>query len=429
MLLVERENIGGDCTHSGCVPSKAMIHAAHQMKSAREAHKFCKGGQVAQQPLVADLALVREHVQASVSSVYELEGPDVLQSQGVHVWKGDAVFETLGTLKITMGDGEVRTVSTKKVCVATGAGPKTPSIKGIESVKYWNYLNVWEQTVLPARLAVVGAGPIGSELAQAFARLGSEVTLFASKILPRESEDARVAVLQAFKEDGMKHVSERPVSVSQEGAHGKITIATSAGATEFDALLVATGRSPVVPDGLQAAGAQLDPRGGVLVDKYLQVKGCGSKVYAVGDCIAGNYQFTHLAGTQGFTAARNALLPSKSVGAGFAKDGLNVCPRVTFTDPEIGAAGFATAKDADVVYGAGYAEEHTIHGEHIDRAVCEGAQKRTSLTLVIGKKSGAVLGGRYETRIFYYSLFDCPLFLFFFKCSFSCTHPHPHTHT
>jgi pyruvate/2-oxoglutarate dehydrogenase complex dihydrolipoamide dehydrogenase (E3) component len=140
------------------VPSKAMIHAAHQMKSAREARKrFCQGGQTSE-PLVADLKLVRESVQASVATVYELEGPDVLQAQGVHVWKGDAVFETLNTLKVTMGTGEVRAVKAKKVCVATGAGPKTPSIKGIEDVRFWNYLNVWDQTVLPKKLAVVGAG-------------------------------------------------------------------------------------------------------------------------------------------------------------------------------------------------------------------------------------------------------------------------------
>jgi pyruvate/2-oxoglutarate dehydrogenase complex dihydrolipoamide dehydrogenase (E3) component len=162
-------------------------------------------------------------------------------------------------------------------------------------------------------------GPIGSELAQAFARLGSEVTMFASKILPRENEDARQAVLKAFEEDRIQVITERPISVAQAGrgggddgdGGGEITVATSAGDVAFDALLVATGRTPVVPDGLEAAGAVVDPRGGVLVEKTLAVKGCGSKVFAVGDCIAGNFQFTHLAGTQGFTAARNALLPGE----------------------------------------------------------------------------------------------------------------------
>jgi pyruvate/2-oxoglutarate dehydrogenase complex dihydrolipoamide dehydrogenase (E3) component len=421
VVLIERERLGGDCTWSGCVPSKAFIHAAHMMKSARVANQFIAGEQTTVEPVVADLGKVREYVQGKVQEVYALEDDAAITKEGVRVVKGDAQFISHNTVQVTNAAGLQQTFVAKKIVVATGAKPAPVRVEGLDSVESWNYLNVWDQTQLPATLAVVGGGPIGSELAQAFARLGSKVTVFASSILPREAEDARKIVLEAFAEDGMSLVRARPLSVSQAGGAGSpITIQlkeptkieSASGQQEgggeardqfvFDALLIATGRVPVVPAGLaEAGGATLGGRGGLVVDKNLRVKGCkAGAVFAVGDCVEGNMQFTHLAGTQGFTATRNALLPGLSAGAGFGPKGFSVCPRATFTDPEIAAAGYATAAEANAALGGGNgkptkAYEVSIGGRHIDRAVCEGAASKSSITLVIETKGkGRVLGGR-----------------------------------
>jgi pyruvate/2-oxoglutarate dehydrogenase complex dihydrolipoamide dehydrogenase (E3) component len=420
VILVERERLGGDCTWSGCIPSKAFIHAAHVMKSARVARQFVAGAEITAEPDVADLGKVREYVQGKVQEVYALEDDAAMAKEGVQIVKGDAHFIARDTIQVTSTTGELRTITAKKIVVATGAKPAPVRIEGLESVSYLNYLNVWSQKVLPARLAVVGGGPIGSELAQAFARLGSKVTIFASKILAREAEDARQIVLGAFAEDGITLVRARPVGVSQPGGEGTpITVQLKEQAVvesasgqqlqgetkdqfEFDALLIATGRVPVLPDGLADAdkgAAQVGHRSnGLMVDKNLRVKGCKKNcVFAVGDCIEGNMQFTHLAGIQGFTATRNALLPGLSAGAGFGPRGFSVCPRATFTDPEIAAAGYGTAAEANAALGGSgngganggaKAYEVSIGGHHIDRAVCEGAAAMSSITLVIEAKSG-----------------------------------------
>jgi len=311
VLLVEKLNrLGGDCTWFGCVPSKALIRCARAAQDARECAKFGVTG-VDPGSVKVDWSKVKQHVKSSQNLIYKKDdSPEVIEEEGVEVLCGVlASFEDSTTInfKSTGGkQGIVReSVKADKVIIATGAGPAIPPIAGLDQVAYLTYETIFDIPSLPNRLIVVGGGPIGCELAQAFARLGSKVTLVGT-MLPREDDDVRKIMMKAFMDDGLVCVDGRAKSVQKKGSG--ILLTTSTGCSvEGDALLVASGRKP---KGLEAmelenAGVTYDSNEGIPVNRKYQTS--ASNIYAVGDCLGG-LQFTHLAGMQAGLAAINAVV-------------------------------------------------------------------------------------------------------------------------
>lgn len=312
--LVEAERIGGDCTWYGCVPSKTLIECAstHARGKVR--------------PRLADLAPIHAHVQEVARAVGEHESPEQLARLGVEVLLGRAEME--GPNSVRVGQS-VR--SARRVILATGARPTEPPIPGLAETPHWTYRDVFEVKRPPERLIVLGAGPIGVELGQAFARLGSQVTIIDSsdRVLSVADPSASEVLAQALRDDGVTLIlNESAARVWSSGA--EIAVRVGEQTITGDGLLVATGRRPNLDGlGLEHAGITVrDDR--LVIDRNLRTS--APHVYAAGDVTAAP-QFTHVAGWQGFVAARNALLPGAMPGLGPA------VPWVIFTDPEVAQIG------------------------------------------------------------------------------------------
>ncbi len=377
VALVELDRIGGDCTWTGCVPSKALLRAArvaHEIRSAAE-YGITVG------PPVVDMGRVRDYVRRSVERVHAAETPAALEAEGVDVLSGVGRFIDAGTL----GVGE-RRVRGRHFIVATGARPRVPAIPGLSAVPFWTSESVFENDVLPESLTVVGGGPLAAEIAQAYARLGARVTLAAEQWLPREDEEAREVLRSVLEREGIRIVGAAAESVRRDGGDGAgVEVAAGGEWLRGGRLLVATGRAPNVSDlDLGRAGVE-HSAAGVRVDDRLRTN--VKHVYAAGD-VLGAEQFTHYAGWQGFHAARNALLPGSARGVAAA------VPRVTFTDPELAQAGL-TAREAAARFGAD-ARVHRWDLERADRAVCDG--DTAGFVKLVARRDGTLLGATIVAR-------------------------------
>lgn len=349
VALVEKHRIGGDCTWTGCVPSKALLKAA---KLAHEARRASAYGIDVSSP-TTDMRRVRQYIERAQATVYAEESPEVLEQSGIHVVHGAASFVDPNTLRV----GE-RTLSARYIVVCTGARPATPPVPGLADVPYVTYETIFQNEVLPAHLVVLGAGPIGLELAQAYRRLGAEVTVIGEEFLPREEPEARRVVERVLVNEGIRCLQGRASSVRREGS--RIAIGTTTGEVAGDMLLVATGRRPNVSGlDLERAGIAYSEKG-IVVDEHLRTH--APSVYAAGDVIGGA-QFTHLAGWQCFQAVRNALLP------GAARGVAPVVPAVTFVDPEVAGVGLSEAAARERFPDV---EVFSWDMAHADRAVCDG---------------------------------------------------------
>jgi pyruvate/2-oxoglutarate dehydrogenase complex dihydrolipoamide dehydrogenase (E3) component len=368
VALVEKGRIGGDCTWTGCVPSKALIKAAAVAHAARAAAEY---GIITPTP-VADMPAVREYVRRAIAGVYRAETPEQLAEQGLDVVIGAARFIDAHTVQ-----AGALTLTGSHFLIATGAHPVVPSIPGLRDVPFVTYQQIFENDRLPARLLVLGAGPIGVELAQAYRRLGAEVRLVGQELLPREELEAVEVMARVFAREGIETITDSPTQVRREGA--ETVVALNGRELRGDMLLVATDRAPAV-DGLnlEAAGVRYS-HGGIHVDKHLRTT--APHIYAAGDCV-GSYQFTHFAAWQAFQAARNALLPGRSSGVS------DVVPVTTFTDPEVARVGL-TEKEARQKFGAAV-RAASWPMERTDRAVADNA--RDGFVKVIHKRGGALLG-------------------------------------
>ncbi len=320
--LIEKRRVGGDCTWSGCVPSKSLLKAAKVAHHMRTADRY---GVAPTEPEV-DLKAVMDHVHEIIAETYAEETPEIMREKGADVYLGEARFLDPHTLSI---DGE--TLKARNVVLATGAHPFVPPIEGIDGVEYLTYESVWSLDELPRHLIVIGGGPIGSEMSQAFHRLGAEVTLIEGRdrVLGRDEPIASEIMGETFAAEGirlkMNSQAER-VWQNEEGIH----VLASGEEIVGDALLVSVGRRPNVQGlDLEKAGVEYSPRG-IQVNKKLQTS--QPHIYAAGDCI-GSYQFTHYAGWQASMAVRNALLPGASQGV------REWVPWTTFTEPEVAHAG------------------------------------------------------------------------------------------
>jgi len=368
VALVEKSRIGGDCTWTGCVPSKALLKAA---KVAHEVRTSCRYG-ITTGPPVTDMAKVRDYVVAAIQQVYRFESPEELQQKGIDVLLGSARFMSWRSIEV--GD---HIIHSKKFLITTGARAVLPAIAGLSEVAFLTYEKIFENDRLPNKLIVIGGGPIGSELAQAYQRLGSQVTIVADRILPKEDQDVRELIGRVFESEGLRLLTGRAKSVRNDG--DGIVVSTDAEEVRGDMLLVASGRRPTVEGlDLEKAGVTYSKKG-ISVDEQLRTN--VKNIYAAGDVIGGQ-QFTHFAGWQAFQAARNALLPARR--SGFT----DLVPRVTFTDPEVAQVG-PTEEQARSKYGNNVKVCYTKMS-HVDRAVCEN--DRDGFIKVIAKRDGTILG-------------------------------------
>ena len=321
VLLVEKGRSGGDCTWTGCVPSKAMIaaaKAAHVVRSSGQQHGVATGDEGRAVSVSWDA--VKGRLQRVIQSIYDADdSPEALRKLNIHLVNATASFLDEDSLLLQhggsgggSGSGNNETVVTAKhgYVVATGARPVVPDIPGLATVPFITYEDVFSLPELPKRLTIVGGGPIGCELAQAFQRLSAQVTLVAPKLLPAEDPAAGEVLERVFRKEGVRLVSGRVASVRPAAAvkegEGKGADSTSGGHVAVtaageevvgDVLLVATGREVVVDSlGLANAGVEYSARGGVVTDRNRRTT--STTGYAAGDCTGGP-QFTHSRASRG----------------------------------------------------------------------------------------------------------------------------------
>ncbi|MGH8218879.1 MAG: dihydrolipoyl dehydrogenase family protein [Steroidobacteraceae bacterium] len=319
VALIERDRIGGDCTWTGCVPSKSLIKVASVAAEVRRAATF--GLEVTVQPV--DLGRVRDYVRGTIQHIYAPTAPEALRAKGLALHLGATRF--VDSHSVEVAGTRLRA---RRFLICTGAVPRRPQLPGLEQLPYLTYREIFENDRLPATLTVIGGGPVGCEVAQAYQRLGAAVTVIGPRLLPRDEPEASDRLAKVFAAEGMRHVQSRAHSVRAEKELA--VVETEQGAVSGELLFVAVGRVPAL-EGLELenAGVRLSARG-IEVNTKLQTS--APHIYAAGDCIGGA-QFSHLAGWQAFQAVRNALLPGSSVGL------TDRVPEVTFTVPEIARIG------------------------------------------------------------------------------------------
>ena len=363
VALIERDRMGGDCLNTGCVPSKALLRTARLMADARDAQRYG----IARMEAQIDFAQVMERVQAVVAKVEPHDSIERYTALGVDVIQGEARIVSPWEVEVAG-----KRISARNLIIATGARPLVPDLLGLDDVEYLTSDTLWDLRVLPKRLLVLGGGPIGCELSQAFARLGSTVTQveMAPRLLPREDADAAAEVAARFAEEGITVLTGckalRVERVGEEGEGGMLVCERDGAelAVPFDRLLLALGRKANVDGfGLQELGVQLTDRGTVQVDALLRTN--FPNILVAGD-VAGPYQFTHVASHQAWYASLNALLaPFWSF-----KVDYRVIPWATFTDPEVARVGLSE----DEASAQGIAVEVTRYGlDDLDRAIADSA--------------------------------------------------------
>jgi pyruvate/2-oxoglutarate dehydrogenase complex dihydrolipoamide dehydrogenase (E3) component/uncharacterized membrane protein YdjX (TVP38/TMEM64 family) len=363
VTLIEGHKMGGDCLNYGCVPSKALIKTAKLMHQMRNSAIYGIAGAQAQM----SFADVMERVQRVVRDIEPHDSVERYTGLGVDVVLGRARIVDPWHVEFTRADGGVSTLSTRAIVLATGAEPFVPPLPGLREVGVLTSDTLWELRELPKRLVVLGGGPIGCELAQAFARLGSQVTQIEmlERIMVREDADVSAYAKQALERDGVSVLTGHKALRCERDGEAKAIVVEAGGAQrriEFDALICAVGRVARLKGyGLEELGIPVQRT--IETNEYLQT--IYPNIYACGD-VAGPFQFTHTASHQAWYAAVNALF-------GFArmfKADYSVIPWATFTDPEVARVGLneTEAKEKKVPY------EVSVYGiDDLDRAIADSA--------------------------------------------------------
>ena len=363
VTLIESHKMGGDCLNYGCVPSKALIKTAtlvHQMK-----HSEVYG--IARADASFKFADVMERVSRVVGEVEPHDSVERYTGLGVDVVQGYAKLINPWTVQIDLGEGRTRTLTTRNIVIATGAMPFVPPLPGLAEVGYLTSDTLWSLRELPARLVVLGGGPIGCELAQSFARLGSQVTQveMLPRIMIREDEEVSALAKTALERDGVQVLTGHKALRCEMEGERKFIVVESAGQTkrvEFDVLLCAVGRVARLKGyGLEDLGIPLGRT--IETNEYLQT--LYPNIFAAGD-VAGPYQFTHTAAHQAWYASVNALFGTfKKFKADYS-----VIPWATFIDPEVARVGLneQEAKEKNIPF------EVTRYGlDDLDRAIADSA--------------------------------------------------------
>ena len=354
VLLIDRDRIGGDCTWTGCVPSKSLIRVAKAAHEARTGQRFgVHAGDCS-----VNMREVRAFVHRKVQEIYAPTSPDALSAEGIDVMIAPASFLDARTLRVGTA-----TVHARRFLICTGASPTLPDIDGLRSVPHLTYHTVFDLEELPPSLIVVGGGPLGMELGQAFQRLGSQVTIVAPRLLPQDDPEAADVVHRVCEREGVRFERGHARAVWHEG--DAVVVKTDAGAQVTGShLLVAVGRRPNVEGlGLDRAGVTSSVDG-IVVDDRLRTS--VPHIFAAGD-VTGGEQFSHIAGWQAFAAARNALLPGSTSGAA------NPTAWVTFTDPEVAQVGPTETRARDALGGSLVVTRWDI--AKVDRAKCDDEEE------------------------------------------------------
>ncbi len=360
VALVERDLLGGVCLNAGCIPSKALIRTArlyHEMRSAEPL-----GGQTPA-GIVVDFPAVMDRMRGIRARLARRMPAERLTELGIDVYAGHARFA--GPDSVVVGD---LTLRFEVALIATGARAARPPIPGLEKAGYLTYENVFALTELPARLLVIGGGPTGCELAQAFARFGSRVTLVQDEpmFLVREERDAAQLLSDALARDGIAiHLDTETIGVRTEGREkiADLKRDDAVSTVAVDQILVGVGTLPNVGDlGLEAAGVAFDPTGGIAVDDFLRTS--NPRIFAAGDVCAGTV-FPHIENAAGRIVVANALH------GGRERLSAEIIPWCTFTDPEIGHVGMyvmeARRKNVPV-------KTFTTLMHEVDRAIVDGEE-------------------------------------------------------
>ena len=349
VALVERHRLGGECLYTGCVPSKALLAAARA------------GG---------SFAAARSRIDAAIAAIAPHDSPERMRSLGIEVAFGSAVFRSRSEVEV---DGRV--LRFRRAVVATGSRPAVPDISGLADVPYLTNESLFSIHEQPRSIAIIGGGAIGCEMAQAFARLGTQATVIESapRILPAEDSDASAIVARRLAADGVTLLTgARVASVNREGA---FVLGTSQGQVTAEALLVAAGRRANVEGlGLETAGVEVDEHG-VRVDDHLRTT--NPRIYASGD-VCSRLRYTHAADAMSRLVVENALF--------FRRRRMSelLIPSCTFTDPEVAHIGLGP----DAARAAG-ATTVTVRLDDVDRAVIDG---ETDGFLRVHHRNGAIRG-------------------------------------
>ena len=377
MVLIERDSRGpgGDCLWTGCVPSKALIASAELAHRMRNADAV---GLPPNDPEI-DFARVMDHVSGSQRTIQPDDSAESLERDGVEVIAGSARFAGPGRIEVTSG----RVVTYRAALIATGSRPVIPELVGLKAAHPLTNETIFDLRERPGRLAVVGGGPIGCELGQAFQRLGTQVTLVQRRgyLLPKEEPKARELIAARLRGDGVDlRLGRNPLRVED----GRALVVAGAGGEEeridFDRILVAAGRVSETDElGLETIGAEVDEKGGVRVDERLATTAKG--VYAAGDAITA-LPFTHVAGYHGRTVAANALFHART------KVSYDSVPWATFTDPEVGRVGLTEAQARERFGDEAVTVTHEY--SHNDRAIT--AAEAYGFAKLVGDPKGRLVG-------------------------------------
>ncbi|MGI9242922.1 MAG: mercuric reductase [Verrucomicrobiales bacterium] len=377
VALIERELMGGDCLNVGCVPSKALIASSRIAATMRDGAGF---GVVSEGGARVDFPAVMERMRRLRSDISPHDSFERFRSLGVDVFQGQGKFTGRDTIEVAG-----RELRFKKAVIATGARAAAPPIDGLDQVDYLTNETLFSLTELPKRLAVIGAGPIGCEMAQAFARFGSEVFLFENEggVLPREDADASKIVASEMEKDGVKVLCcGKDLRLSQAGEGIRVVIDSNDHQIDetVDRVLVAVGRAPNVEGlALEAAGVEADRRG-VRVDDRLRTT--NHRIFAAGD-ICSPYQFTHAADFMARAVIQNALF------MGRAKMCKLIIPWSTYTSPEVAHVGLyphdAEAQGIEI-------DTYTQELSGVDRAILEG-ETNGFVKIHVKRGSDRIVGG------------------------------------
>jgi len=375
--LVERDRFGGECLWTGCVPSKALIRTAQTLQHARTASRVG----LTSTEIPFDFAAVMASMREVISRIEPHDAPETIKARGVETLHGMATIIDRHTVAV---EGEE--IKTKRIVIATGSRPSIPPIAGIHEAGYLTHETILELERRPARLLILGAGPIGLEFAQIFSRLGSAVTVIelAERILPREDAELSAALQELLESEGIRFILQHKAVAAERGPEGKLLHLESEGGrrTEVagDDILIATGKRPFTAGlGLENAGVELEPGGAIRVDAKLRTT--AANVWAAGD-VTGKLLFTHVADYQARLVVRNMFFPFRG------KADYSRVPWATFTDPTLARVGLTEE------------EARQRHGERIgvfrqrfddlDRAIADRAGH--GLVKLITDRRGHILG-------------------------------------
>jgi dihydrolipoamide dehydrogenase len=394
VTLVEKHRMGGDCLNTGCVPSKALIKSAKLLSQMRRSKEFGIRSATAQ----FDFAEVMERVQSVITKIEPHDSVERYTRLGVDCLQGNAKITSPWTVDVTLGNGEKRTLTTKNIVIAAGGRPLIPPIPGLHEAKPLTSDTVWNIRKLPARLVVLGGGPIGCELAQAFARFGSKVSQveMSPRLLMREDPEFSQLIAERFRAEGIAVLTEHKAKEVRVENGEKVVIVENAGREiriACDEILCAVGRAANVEGyGLEELGIRTTKQHTVDVNEFLQAT--YPNIYACGD-VAGPYQFTHTASHMAWYCAVNALFGRFRK---FRVD-YSVIPWATFTDPEVAHVGLneTEAKEKGVAY-----EVSTYAIDDLDRAIADGEAEGSVKVLTqpgSDKILGATIAGEHAADI------------------------------